>query len=112
MEFADISTYLGHGFLYNERKGKLDYTVERRVVMREHNEQKQTAAIWCNMCGKEIRQEQGIVKEGCFYADQSWGYFSSKDGIRHQFDLCESCYDKMIQSFVIPVTETENTEMI
>ena len=56
--------------------------------------------------------EEGIIKEGCFSVDHSWGYFSSRDGIRHQFDLCESCYDKLVKEFAIPVTETENTEMI
>lgn len=80
--------------------------------MREYNEQKQLIKMYCNCCKKEIQLEEGIIKEGCFSVDHSWGYFSSRDGIRHQFDLCESCYDKLVKEFAIPVTETENTEMI
>lgn len=80
--------------------------------MREYNEQKQLVKLTCNICTKEIKVEQEIIKEGCFGVDHSWGYFSSRDGVRHQFDLCESCYDKLVKGFTIPVTEIENTEMI
>ena len=30
------------------------------------------------------------------------GYFSEKDGERHSFDLCESCYDDLLRTFRIP----------
>ena len=80
--------------------------------MREYDEQNQLIKMKCNTCTKEIKLEEQIIKEGCFSVDHSWGYFSSRDGIRHQFDLCEECYDKLVKGFSIPVTETENTEMI
>ena len=80
--------------------------------MKEYNEQNQLVKIKCNICTKEIELEQEIIKEGCFSVDYSWGYFSSRDGMRHQFDLCEACYDKLVKEFTIPVTETENTEML
>ena len=80
--------------------------------MREYNEQNQLVKMKCNVCTKEIKLEQGIIKAGCLSVDNSWGYFSSRDGMRHQFDLCEKCYDKLVKEFTIPVTETENTEMI
>ena len=80
--------------------------------MKEYNEQKQLVKMKCNICTKEIELEQDIVKEGCFSVNYSWGYFSSRDGMRHQFDLCETCYDKLVKEFTIPVTETENTEML
>lgn len=80
--------------------------------MKEYNEQNQLVKIKCNICTKEIKVEQEIIKEGCFSVDYSWGYFSTRDGMRHQFDLCEACYDKLIKEFVIPVTETENTEIL
>ena len=53
----------------------------------------------------------GVVKEGIFSAEVSFGYFSKKDGIRHQFDLCEECYDRMTREFLIPVTIQEETEL-
>ena len=80
--------------------------------MREYDEQKNIKKVLCNVCKKELKLEQGIVKEGCFHVDYTWGYFSSRDGMQHQFDLCEKCYDRFAMSFQIPVTETENTELI
>ena len=80
--------------------------------MREYDAQKQLVNVQCNVCKKKMNLEQGIVKEGCFVVDHSWGYFSNRDGMRHQFDLCEKCYDQFIRNFAIPVTETENAELI
>ena len=68
--------------------------------------------VWCNKCGKELLVEQGYLKEGCFSARHLFGYFSHKDGMRHSFDLCEECYDKMISEFDIPVDVRESNEMI
>ena len=39
---------------------------------------------------------------GGIQCDQTWGYFSEKDGEHHSFDLCESCYDELLKSFLIP----------
>ncbi len=68
--------------------------------------------VWCNKCGKELLLEQGYLKEGCFSARHVFGYFSHKDGIRHSFDLCEECYDRMTAEFVIPVEQSEETELM
>lgn len=63
--------------------------------------------LHCNGCGKTIRKEEGMYREGVFWAEQEWGYFSEKDGERHSFCLCEKCYDRMIRNFVIPVEVEE-----
>ena len=68
--------------------------------------------VCCNKCGKSLLVENGFVKEGCFHAEYSFGYFSTKDGMSHTWDMCEDCYDKMIQEFAIPVQETENNELL
>ncbi len=65
----------------------------------------------CNKCGRQLRVENGILKEGCFAADTVFGYFSEKDGVRHLFDLCEDCYDRMIKEFAVRVSETEEKEL-
>lgn len=70
------------------------------------------SGVCCNMCGRSLRVENGILKEGCFHAEHSFGYFSTKDGMSHAWDLCEECYDKMVQGFVIPVEETEKNELL
>lgn len=73
---------------------------------------KELVSIICNKCKKEIKVDNGIVKEGCFCGDSQFGYFSNKDGMKYLFDLCEECYDKMITGFAIPAETEEVTEML
>lgn len=80
--------------------------------MRELDEKKEWNKVICNQCGKQLRVEQGIVKEGCFHGEVTWGYFSSADGLHQSFDLCEDCYRRMIAGFAVPVTETVEQELL
>ena len=57
--------------------------------------------IYCNVCGKKLFVEKGILKEDAFEAKKQWGYFSKKDGMLHSFVICEKCYDDMIEKLVI-----------
>lgn len=66
-------------------------------------EKKETTKIICNLCGKEIENVNGIWKEDVLSVEKRWGYPSDKDNEVHRFDLCEECYDKLIQSFKVPV---------
>lgn len=66
----------------------------------------------CNGCGKEIVVENGIVKEGTFSAEITWGYFSRKDGEKDSFTLCEDCYDDFVEKFDIPVKRVEEKEFL
>ncbi len=66
--------------------------------------------IICNQCGKVLEIQNQRLEEGVFTAEKEWGYFSRKDGEHHSFDLCEDCYDKLVQGFQIPVTTSEKTE--
>ncbi len=68
--------------------------------------------IFCNQCGKELQQQEDMIREGYFPADIVFGYFSNKDGLRHRWDLCERCYDALIHSFQIPVEESEESELV
>lgn len=67
--------------------------------------------MYCNACGKMLKMEHGILLEDAFEAKKQWGYFSRKDRKLHAFVICEDCYDKMIQSFVIPPQIGEVTEL-
>lgn len=68
--------------------------------------------VVCNACGKSLRVQKGLLLEECFYGVANFGYFGRKDKTTHQFDLCEDCYDKMTENFVVPVTEEERTELL
>ena len=80
-------------------------------VYRKENGLKLEKVI-CNCCGKELKVESGILREGCFAGDHAFGYFSEKDGEIQCFDLCEECYNKMIAKFRVPVESGERTELL
>ena len=75
-------------------------------------EENQLLEVCCNHCGRSLRVENGMLKEGCFHGENIFGYFSTKDGNRHSFDLCEACYDDMISRFTLPVEESEANEYL
>lgn len=68
--------------------------------------------IHCNYCGKEFQRKDDMLLEGAVVFKADWGYFSEKDGERHTFCLCESCYDKITRGFQIPVDVSERTELL
>lgn len=65
--------------------------------------------VFCNRCGREIHSPYPDCTAHYFSADKKWGYGSSFDGETHSFDLCESCYSKIISDFKIPPTDTPTT---
>lgn len=82
-----------------------------RIVCREDGKK---IRILCNSCGKEIRHLEGEKKqvEDYISVDKTWGYFSNKDGETHHLDLCETCYDRWIHMFQIPVEIRQETELL
>ena len=68
--------------------------------------------ICCNSCGKDLKVENGILKEDAFEATKEWGYFSGRDMEVHHFNLCEECYDKITSEFVIPVEVGKKLEVL
>lgn len=69
--------------------------------MREYSvslrEEKILSRIICNGCGREIPLEGADH----FHGEKTWGYFSEQDGRQDSFDLCEACYHKMTEGFVV-----------
>ena len=47
---------------------------------------------------KKLNSANGILKEDAFEATKEWGYFSKKDMEVHSFNLCEECYEELIES--------------
>ncbi|MDD3220093.1 MAG: hypothetical protein PHC41_04775 [Lachnospiraceae bacterium] len=68
--------------------------------------------IYCNQCGKQLKMKNGYFHEGVCSVHQQWGYFSEKDGENHSFHLCEACYDKLVEQFLIPVEVEMETEIM
>lgn len=44
--------------------------------MRKYTKSGELLRAVCNCCGKELKVENGILKEGIFSAENIWGYFS------------------------------------
>ena len=76
-----------------------------------YGQTKELKQVICNCCGRELRVEQGILKEGACHLETGWGYFYGKDMERHSFDLCEACYDKIVSGFALPVEKEEEMEL-
>lgn len=66
--------------------------------------------VVCNMCGRRLKAENGLLKEDAFEAAKEWGYFSEKDLELHRFTICEACYDAWIKTFRIPVEKRVKKE--
>ncbi|MFA9464309.1 MAG: hypothetical protein ACERKN_08435 [Velocimicrobium sp.] len=69
-------------------------------------------SIQCNVCGKEVKKENGFLKEDFLMINKEWGYFSNKDIEIHSFKICEECYDKWIATFAIPVVKKKVSEIM
>lgn len=67
--------------------------------------------MYCNVCGRKLKVENGILLEDAFEARKQWGYFSKKDTEVHSFVICESCYDAMIEKFAIPPKVSDALEI-
>lgn len=67
--------------------------------------------IKCNCCGQPIKKLDGRNYEDYLHIEKMWGYFSSKDLTRDSFNICETCYDKWIKTFAIPVNEAPVIEV-
>lgn len=80
--------------------------------MRKYNKCMELETLICNKCGKELTVTEGIVREGCFSVEYPWGYFSSMDGMKHRFDLCEACYQTITAQFLFAPEESEITEIL
>lgn len=80
--------------------------------MRKYNQENELETVVCNKCKKELRVENGILKEGCFHVDYVFGYFSRKDGQKHSFDLCENCYDGMLETLTLPADIRDERELL
>ena len=66
--------------------------------MRKYKCNGELETVICNACGKKMAVKNGIIREGVLRIDHTWDYFSEKDGEVHHLDICEECYDNLIQT--------------
>ena len=58
--------------------------------------------IYCNCCGRVICGEEEQGRASFLTIRKEWGYFSrDKDGEIHGMDICEPCYDRLVQGFAL-----------
>lgn len=80
--------------------------------MRVYEEKKKLIKAVCNACGKKLLVENGILKEECIHVEHDFGFFGTRDGENDSFDLCETCYEKLIADFAVPVDKRERVELL
>lgn len=83
-----------------------------RRTMRKYKNDGTLETVICNACGKKVAVKDGIVREGVLGMEYSWDYFSEKDGEIHRLELCEACYDRLVQTLRVPVEIEERTEWL
>ena len=65
----------------------------------------------CNGCGRPS-ETGGDRQEDALRVRKEWGYFSTRDLEIHEFNLCEECYNRLIENFVIPVKISQKIEVL
>ena len=80
--------------------------------MRNFEKKIELSKVVCNACGKKLLVENGILKEECIHVEHNFGFFGSRDGENHSFDLCEECYENLIADFSVPVKKREQKELL
>ncbi|MBQ9989789.1 MAG: hypothetical protein IJP31_02435 [Lachnospiraceae bacterium] len=83
-----------------------------RIYKKKEVQESELDRVICNQCGKKLKVEDGILKEGCFSIDYTFDYFSEKDGYIYSLDLCESCFDTWTRGFKEPVRISETREFL
>lgn len=80
--------------------------------MKVYDENNILSGVYCNCCGLKIPHRGNVIISGALSFRAEWGFFSNKDGESHSFELCESCYDKIVRKFHLPVEISERTEFV
>ncbi len=59
--------------------------------------------IVCNKCKKDIEKNIHNYYNDFLQINKRWNYHSSFDNEVHTFYLCEECYKKFINTFLVPI---------
>lgn len=57
--------------------------------------------VCCNFCGHEINKNQFGYMDEHISVKKKWGYGSIHDGETHSFDICMTCYERLVKAMKI-----------
>ncbi len=58
----------------------------------------------CNKCKNNIKKNAIGYFDDYVQFEKRWGYHSPYDNEIHKFNLCNECYKKIIEDFLIPIS--------
>lgn len=66
--------------------------------------------VVCDACGASCNRSMGEIYSAEYAVlEARWGYWSGKDGESFHNDLCENCFDKIIE-FIASISESEKLD--
>lgn len=70
--------------------------------------EKKIDKVYCNACGREIKMNKYGYFDDYLTVEKRWSYGSRFDNQVHSFDLCQDCYNILIESLQVkPDVENE-----
>lgn len=57
--------------------------------------------IFCDCCGQSCTTTSPIIEHEYATIEATWGYFSNQDGIQYNIEICENCFNEIVESIKI-----------
>ncbi|MCQ4726167.1 hypothetical protein NE664_05760 [Anaerotignum faecicola] len=57
--------------------------------------------VYCNVCGREIKPDALGYYPDFLHIEKTWNYFSGRDGETQKADICERCWNDIVENFKI-----------
>lgn len=58
---------------------------------------KVTDHIYCDSCGKDCTITEPTHEHEYAILSATWGYFSNQDGTQYDIELCENCFNEVLE---------------
>lgn len=52
--------------------------------------------IYCDSCGETCTMDEPVIEHEYAELSATWGYFSNQDGSQYDIQLCEKCFNEVI----------------
>ena len=53
--------------------------------------------ILCDCCGKSCTITEPVIEHEYASIEAIWGYFSNQDGNQYNLDICEDCFNEVLE---------------